>query len=163
MSQEPGQSPPVPPRPESDAGPTPSPTGRGSREGTPWYCARAALVFGAWVVALLAVSYRLLATPAKLFAFLPFILVFPLGLARILGLNPMGNSPSLGVVFFAAWLTYVLLTVALLFVPQGRVFLPLYVVLLVLLALNVGGCHMGEPGPSHFKTKSTSAPAMVRQ
>jgi hypothetical protein len=69
-------------------------------------------------------------------------MLFPFGLARILGLNPMGNSPSVGVVFFAAWVVYVLLTIALFFVPQGRAFRALYVVLLVLLTLNVGGCHM---------------------
>jgi hypothetical protein len=43
---------------------------------------------------------------------------------------------------FAAWVTYVLLTIALFFFPQGRAFRALYVVLLALLALNVGGCHM---------------------
>jgi len=151
MSQEPRQSPPVPPRPESDAGPAPSPTGRGSREGTPWYRARATLILGAWLVAILAVGGMFLAAPG--FPGLPtaevptLIMLFPSGLvrilwgvARILGLNPLDSLS--GPVFFAAWVTYVLLTIALFFVPQGRAFRTLYVVLLVLLALNIGGCHV---------------------
>jgi len=70
-----------------------------------------------------------------------FPMLFPFGLAVIVGLDPTGNNLSVGVVFFAAWVIYVLLTIALFFVPQGRAFRTLYVVLLVLLALNVAGCH----------------------
>jgi len=131
MSQEPSQSPRVPPRPESNAGPAPSPTGRGSPEGTPWYRARVTLVLGAWLAAFLAVGDKAFAFP----------MLFPFGLAVIVGLDPTGNNLSVGVVFFAAWVIYVLLTIALFFVPQGRAFRTLYVVLLVLLALNVAGCH----------------------
>ena len=142
QAEDAGQCPPVPPRPESNAGPVPSPTGRGSPEGTPWFRARATLVLGAWLVALLAVGYPFLAAPAKLLVAPTLIVLFPFGLARIFGLDPMGNNLSVGVVYFAACVIYVLLTIALFFVPQGRAFRTLYVVLLVLLALNVGGCHM---------------------
>jgi hypothetical protein len=93
-------------------------------------------------VALLAVGYKLLAAPGFPPEVATLILLFPFGLARILGLNPMGNSLGVGVVFFAAWVNYVLLTIVLFFVPHGRAFRALYVVLLVLLALNVAGCHM---------------------
>jgi len=90
-------------------------------------------------VTLLAAGYKLLAEPD----FTKLIIFFPFGLARILGLrlSPIGDSRSVPVLF-AAWVIYVLLTIAIFLVPQGRAFRALYVVLLVLLTLNVGGCHM---------------------
>jgi WD40 repeat protein len=49
-------------------------------------------------------------------------------------------DPSSGTVFAFAWIAYVVLTFALVFVPRRRVFWSLCVVLLLLLALNVVGC-----------------------
>jgi hypothetical protein len=148
MSQEPSERLPVPPSGESDAPLAASP------QRAPWYQTRAALVFGAWVVAQLAAGIRVLALgPMAIMCFF----FFPFGLVRILGLQPPDlapngwSSPKPGdslsePVFWAASVVYILLTVSLFLVPRGRAFRALYAVLLVVLALNVVGCQMMTAG-----------------
>jgi len=78
-------------------------------------------------------------------------LVFPIGLVKLLGLEPPDLMPNFwsspkpgdsmsGPVFGIACVVYIMLTLSLLLVPQRRAFMPLYFVLVVLLTLNVIGC-----------------------
>ncbi len=158
MSQEPNQSAPVPPQPQSDAKPTPSPT-RSSSPGrnalvtcvatafvSNSYWARAKLVLAAWLVSLLAAGCSLGADVPKALSVSPLlILVFPMGLVEILGMhtkNPMPGGFDDPPAFIPACVLYIVLTTALFCLPQGRAFRALFVVLLVLLAMNVVGCYM---------------------
>ena len=148
MSQEPSQSPPVPPRPESDAPLVASP------QRSPWYQTRAALVLGAWVMAQLVAGIRVLALGPMAIMCCFF---FPFGLVRILGLQPpdlapngwSSSKPGDGLsepVFWAASVVYILLTVSLFLVPRGRAFRTLYAVLLVVLAPERGGMPNDDGG-----------------
>jgi hypothetical protein len=110
--------------------------------GFPW---RVLLIVAAWLVPpIILGGFRVLAHPEGLLAYL---MLFPLGLAA---LPHWGASPPVGGVreivgnacLVLAHASYITIIAIQLWTPSRELFWILYIVMLILLVLNVQGCHI---------------------